>query len=208
MSKKGMATALIALVASVFSAQAVASDKTGYGWYLGTSLGHGKIDQEDLVSVSDVNFTDSAFSVHAGYSLGPHLSIEADYADLGQYSYTQNCPIEVCVPEHYPESVRFSANRLGLSLVGNVPLSERFEAYAKLGIASAEVDTEADNRISTTSRKSTKHRSNEYYGAGLRLRFERKWSLRLQWDRTPQLGDHGLSADTWWFGAEYRFGRR
>ncbi|MEG3192922.1 porin family protein [Lysobacter sp. D1-1-M9] len=202
---KEMAVAIIVAVAGGFSAQAAAADRVGPGWYLGADLGHAEIEPENQAAVSNEDLSDTAFAIHGGYRVNPYFAIETAYADLGDYSYRVDCP-DVCIPEAFPRDISLSGIRSDLALVGSVPFGERFEAYAKVGIAHTEVESEV--RSLNANLRSTDSSSDALYGVGLRLHFDAPWSLRLQWDRTPQVGEDQSDVDAWWLGVEYRFASR
>ncbi|MEG3192921.1 porin family protein [Lysobacter sp. D1-1-M9] len=202
---KEMAVAIIVAVASGFSAQATAADGVGPGWYLGADLGHAEIEPEAQAVVSNKDLSDTAFAIHGGYRVNPYVAIETAYADLGDYSYRLDCP-EFCAPEAFPQDISVSGVRWDLSLVGSIPLGKRFEAYAKVGIAHTEVESEI--RSLWANLRSTDSSSDALYGVGMRLHFDAPWSLRLQWDRTPQVGEDQSEVDAWWLGVEYRFASR
>jgi OOP family OmpA-OmpF porin len=199
--KKDIASAIIVAVASGFSVQAAAADGAGPGWYLGADLGHAEIRPDNQAFISSKDFSDTVWAVHGGYRVSPYFAVEATYADFGDYSYREECP-GFCIPEAFPREVSVSGIRSDLALVGSIPLSERFEAYAKVGIAHTEVESEARSLLRTS--RSTDSSSEAIYGVGLRLHFHASWSLRLQWDRTPHPGERESEANTWWLGAEYR----
>ncbi|MBW3550365.1 MAG: porin family protein, partial [Proteobacteria bacterium] len=151
------------------------------------------------------DLSDTVFAVHGGYRVNPYLGIETAYADLGDYSYRSDCP-EVCVPEAFPQDISVSGTRWDVTLVGSIPLGQRIEAYAKAGIAHTEAESQV--RSLNTNLRSTDSSSGAFYGLGLRLHFDAPWSLRLQWDRTPQLRGDQSDFDVWWLGVEYRLANR
>lgn len=203
LKKKEMAAAIVVAVASGFSTQAAATDGVEPGWYLGADVGHAEIEPENRAFVSDEDFSDTTFAIHGGYRASRYFAIETAYADLGDYSYRVDACAEACIPENYPQEISVSGTRWDLALVGSIPFGERFEAYAKAGIARTEVESEA--RSLNANSRSTDSSSDAFYGVGLRLHFDAPWSLRLQWDRTPHLGEDESDVDAWWLGAEYRF---
>jgi OmpA-OmpF porin, OOP family len=202
---KEIITAIIVSVASGFSMQAAAGEIEP-GWYVGADFGHAEIEPEGQAFYRDKDFSDTAFSLHSGYRVNSYFAIEAAYADLGDYSYRAELYSEIFVPRilHQYEII-ISGRRLDLALVANIPLGERFEAYAKAGFANTEVESEF--RSIDDNFQSKDSSTDAFYGVGLRFHFDAPWSLRLQWDRT-QLGDYESDIDALWLGAEYRFSSR
>jgi len=175
----------------------------GSGWYAGADIG-----RSELKFDSGADFSDTAFAVHGGYRAARYFAIEASYADLGSLDYTLECPVGlVCVPVLYPQFVDVSSKRLDLALLGVLPLGERFEAYAKVGVAQTDIDVHVvEGQLGTSdfSDRST----DPIYGIGVRMHFDAPWTLRLQWERVPDVDYFGadFDVDALWLGAEYRFG--
>lgn len=214
LKKKAVAAAITLAVLSGFSLQAAAGD-IAPSWYLGADVGMVyEFQPRSRVEPSPLfinNNSDTVFAIHGGYRISPYFAIEATFADLGDYSYgsISPCPIGYgCIPEAGFVQASVSFKRLDLALVGSVPLGERLEVYAKAGFARTEIVSHISNPfipgVQLTNKKSS---SDAAYGVGLRLHFDAPWSLRLQWDRT-QLSYSLPDVDTWWLGAEYRFGSR
>jgi hypothetical protein len=171
------------------------------GWYAGADVGRSEFKFD-----GGANFSDTAFAVHGGYRAARYFAVEASYADLGSFDYTLECPAGLaCVPELYPQFVDVSAKRLDLALLGILPLGERFEAYAKVGFSQTEIDTHVVEGMSGTSDFSDRS-SDAIYGVGVRMHFDAPWTLRLQWERVPDVDYFGVDVDALWLGAEYRFG--
>ena len=185
--------------AGLFTTTARAAAGPGSGWYAGADLGRMEYKFDNGFDASD-----NAFGVHGGYRFGRHVAIEAGYADLGSYKSTEECPSDFCTPEQYPIYYEVSSQRLELALLGILPLAERMEAYAKVGVVSTEFDL--STRTQLVSSSDSTRSSDPIYGIGLRLNFDAPWSLRLQWERTPDINDSGADLNAAWLGAEYRFG--
>lgn len=195
------------IVAAVFSvinlAAGVARAAPGVepGWYVGADVG-----RSELKFDGGADSSDTAFAVHGGYRFGRYFAVEASYADLGSFGYTLDCPPGLaCVPELFPQQTDVSARRLDLALLGIVPFGDRWEAHAKLGYARTKFDTTVRVGQFGISDFSDDN-SDLIYGVGLRFHFDPPWSLRLQWERIPDINDSNEDLDALWLGAEYRFG--
>jgi len=198
-SAKGLMIATIC-VAGLFTTTARAAAEPGSGWYAGADLGRMEYKFDNGFDASD-----NAFGVHGGYRFSRYFAIEAGYADLGSYDFSVQCPGEVCVPEAYPIYTEVSSQRIELNMLGILPLGERLEAYAKAGYARTEFDVFVREGIHDGNSDSIRS-SDPVYGIGLRLNFDAPWSLRLQWERTPDINASGADLNAAWLGAEYRFG--
>ena len=211
---KAVAATITFAVLSGFSMQAAAGD-IAPSWYLGADVGMvNEFQPQSRVDTSQLftnNNSDTVFAIHGGYRISPYFAIEATFADLGDYSYESitPCPIGYgCIPEAGHVQVSVSFKRLDLAFVGSIPLGKRLEVYAKAGFTRTEVVSYIGNPFIHGVQLTNKNSSSDaVYGAGLRMHFDAPWSLRLQWDRT-QLSYSLPDVDTWWLGAEYRFGSR
>ena len=187
--------------AGLFTTTARAAAGPGSGWYAGADLGRMEYKFDNGFDASD-----NAFGVHGGYRFSRYFAIEAGYADLGSYDFSVACPTgTLCVPEDYPIYTEVSSQRIELNVLGILPLGERLEAYAKAGYARTEFDVFVREGIHDGSSDSIRS-SDPNYGIGLRLNFDAPWSLRLQWERTPDMNDSDADLNALWLGAEYRFG--
>lgn len=195
-TRKSIAVVLLALGLAAGSAQAADVES---GWYLGVDVGQREYKYDEG------SFSDTAYSVHGGYRFARHFAVETAYVDLGDHDFSLGCPADACVPETYPWHVDVSAQRWDLALLGIVPVGGRMEAYAKLGMARTDFDITIVEGLQGTSHDSVSG-WDPVYGVGLRVHFDTPWSLRLQWERTPDVADTEADMDALWLGAEYRFG--
>lgn len=201
-TRHGIAALLVAF-ASALPAHSAASEIDG-GWYFGADVGRSNIALEKQTNVLDEDYSDRAIAVHGGYRFTRHIAIEGTYADLGESTYTLDICEGICIPEQTTLDVQQSGKRLDLSLVGSLPLSEKFEVYARAGVARTEFDTVARSLLSTSKTDSSEIAA--LLGVGMRVHFDAPWSLRLQWDRGRFSEDAELEVDVLWLGVEHRFG--
>lgn len=207
MAKIRNVAAGIFIVAASAASGDLAAAETSPGWYVGADIGHSKLSLDDQNTIGDTDLSDTSISVRGGHAFARHFAVEATYADLGNYRYTlKTCSAAVCVPETVPTEFSHSVTRLDLSLVGRIPLGERLEAYARAGVASTTLETDARNILGAS--RSERSDVSGVYGLGLRALLSGPWSLRLQWDRGSYSDRIELDVDSFWLGAEYQFGRR
>ncbi len=202
---RNVAAGIVIVAVSAVSGNSVAAE-TRKGWYVGADIGHAKLSLDNQNTIGETDLSDTAVSVRGGHAFSRHFAVEATYSDLGNYRYTLDNCLDVCVPESESTEFRHSVTRLDLSLVGRIPLGERLEAYARAGVASTTLETEARNLLGAS--RSERSDVSGVYGVGLRARLSGPWSLRLQWDRGSYSDRIDLDVDSFWLGAEYQFGRR
>ena len=194
--RHAMSAALVSALC-LASGTALAATAGAPGWYVGGSVGEGQVDYSGGVGRS----TD-AFGIHGGYRFNRHFSIEAEYADMGSVGFSYDCPA-VCAPEAYPLRVRQEFSRADVAAIATLPLSDRFEAFAKLGYGRVRLEQTMRPGILPVVRGGTTS-SEAVYGLGLRWHFESPWSLQLQWERT-EASAVDIDLDMVSLGMEYRF---
>lgn len=143
--------ALIVLSATPVAAQTPASDRGFYG-----GLGIGRSDS-DIAGATDSR--DDAWKAFGGYQFNKYLSVEGGYVDLGAAS---------------TPAASFESEVWQASAVGSLPLSPKFAATGKFGLARS--DTDITGRGSDDNTAPT-------YGLGLRYDFSRQFGIRGEWER-------------------------
>ena len=127
-------------LALIASPSAMAQDS---GWYLGANVGKtkAKIDDDRIITgvipsgftVTAINDDDSGtgFKLFGGYQFNRYFSLEGGYFDLGKVGYqATTLPAGTLNGE-------MKVNGLNLDLVLNLPFTEKFSAFARVGAAHA-----------------------------------------------------------------------
>lgn len=205
--------ALAAMAAPVAMAQ-------GTGWYAGGNFGSTgvTIDDERIrnglagqglgTSSIDERDQDKGYKVFGGYQFHPNFGVEAGYFDLGRFGYTANATPSGSLTG----DIRIKG--LNLDLVGTLPLTQRFSAFARVGVNYARTEgrfsavplAQVPYPSSSTSERAT----NVKYGLGLAYAFNESWSMRVEAERyhiKDSVGNKG-HADMISAGLVYRFGAR
>jgi OOP family OmpA-OmpF porin len=139
----------IALLLSAFiAAPAVAAD-TGY--YAGVNVGSAKIDFPGFETTTSIE-------VLGGYSFNEYFAAEVAYTNFGS--------------KDYPPSYNVKSDALSLKAVGSFPINEQFSVFAKLGIASTNIN---DTGYSQS-------KSDLTYGIGGQFNVNKQVGIRLGYD--------------------------
>jgi OOP family OmpA-OmpF porin len=159
MKKTALLAALLslALAGTASAAQAAEHD---HGFYAGVGAGSSFVDERNY------DDEDVAFSVFAGYQFNRYLGLEAGYADFGEL-------------KPRGEGDRLEADSAYLTLVGTLPITERFSAYAKAGVHRWDLDTALPGLTGSRDDNST----DPTYGIGVQYRFNDLFSLRGEYSR-------------------------
>jgi OmpA-like transmembrane domain len=201
---------LLALCGCAAVAQSHAAE---LGFYVGGSYGNAT-RQTDIAKYDDLagqfydayRFTratttrtldekDSTFGFVAGYRLLPHLAFEGGYVDLGSTAYraknTGAFPPEFVPSPNLNLNLDSKASGIALSALGILPLTYRFEVYARGGIvfATNTVHVFAYNELGSDTQEGSKTSTNLLAGVGASMSFLEIYGLRLEYQRVFDAGD-------------------
>ena len=204
------------LAAALLSAFAV----PGYAqWYVGGAVGQSRahsLDGGDRSSQflglgfdsasTSVDKTDSAYRVFGGYRMHRYVAVELGVDDFGRYQVTSDVQPEGT----FRSSARVSG--VDASVLGLLPIGERFTLFARGGVISARTRVSYDSSGSVRTNEgvdSRQRNSGALYGAGAMMQVAPRWNVRLDWTKYRRIGDDTLSSrfdvSAWLVGVAYRF---
>ena len=219
----------LATFAALCAAQpALAADKTGF--YVGGDIANANydVDQGSLDSLteaiynelelgilsadSELDDSDSSWSLFVGYRFMPYFAVEGAYVDLGTAGYTANVLVddgEGGIPTAITGDI--SSSGFALSGLGILPIGESFEAFARLGVYYA--DTDIDFTVAALGESesaSEKEGETEFlWGIGGAFNFSDAWAVRLEYSQFMDVGDEELTGeydvDRWSLGVTWTF---
>lgn len=115
------------LFAGVVAALSATSAFAESGFYAGAGVGQVSIQEEE--DGLDLDASDTSFKVFGGYQVTEHFAVELSYIDGGTAEDTiQGVDIEI------------SSDGVQGSLLGIVPIGDRFALYGRAGILSWEAE--------------------------------------------------------------------
>jgi OOP family OmpA-OmpF porin len=165
------------------------------GGLLGSGLTAGPIERDER---------DRGAKLFGGYQLSPNFSVEAGYFDLGHFGFsTTTTPTGTLTGD-------IRVRGINLDLVGALPISERFSAFGRIGVARSQAnDTFTGTGAVNVLNPSPSARSNNLkVGLGLEYAFTPAFSLRTEIERyrvDDAVGNKG-DVDLFSLGVVYRFG--
>jgi OOP family OmpA-OmpF porin len=186
------------------------------GWYLGANIGQSQatIDTDRIrggllgsgltAGPIDENDRDGGYKLFGGYQLNRHFAVEGGYFDLGQFGFsTTTTPTGTLNGD-------IKLKGINLDLVGTLPISERFSAFGRIGVARSQAsDTFTGTGAVTVLNPNPSARSNNLkVGLGLEYAFTPAFSLRTEIERyrvDDAVGNKG-DVDLISLGLVYRFG--
>jgi len=188
-------TTHVALAALAFAAAAPVHAQ----FYAGASAGRSdvSIDRSKLADAFlDLGFTgasttssdtDTAYRAYAGYLFLPYLGVEAAYVDLGSFRFRSD------VEPTGSLTGRPSIKGGELSLVGRVPIGERFAVYGRAGVFSARTTTRytaaGSVELIDGAERQRKKTNKPAYALGASYDFTHSVGVRAEFARYTKLGD-------------------
>jgi len=204
----------LAIVAALSAPMTFAGDD---GWFGGLSAGRTEIDIEKAPIVSDwqrngfatTSITDfeqdNGYKIFSGYQFNQNFAIEGGYFSLGEFGYMAELnPIA---------TTRADARVMGLNLdlVGILPMTERLQAFGKIGTIYGQSREQYSGYGVTLTDFQNRERELSYtYGLGLQYDLTPQWALRLEGERfnIKNTVARNEDIDLYSLGVVYRFGKK
>ena len=177
------------LVLAILSDTAIAqSDFYVFGTF-GNTNSDISFDDQNRVSGGD-----DSYALGAGYTVNRNLSLEVAYEGFGNQNATTNCPPDFsCINLILPLTTEADLKAISLSVIGSIPLTDRFEVFGQVGIASWDVDYKGISSAFDDSGEDL------LYGLGL------SWSADDHWKIVAEYVKVDLDFDTASLGVRYHF---
>ena len=209
-----IAAAAILMSNGASAQEFVNPDWADHATYIGASIGatKGNLNDADTrrsLSASPVVLSsfssdekDTGYRLFVGKQLNRFFSVEAGYSDLGETTFTSNSTAGTA-------GANISYRGVSLDLITQVPFTERFSAYTRLGVAYMEAKTQhTGTRIAARGTETEKGAAPKV-GLGLEYKFSEALALRAEYERT-RLDDNirrKANVDLMSLGLVYKLGR-
>jgi OOP family OmpA-OmpF porin len=175
------------------AALGVASGSAFAQGYIGGSIGQSDADFDCAGTISCDN-KDTGFKLFGGYMFHPNFGVELAYADLGKA--TAVVPFGTARFNVGAEATAFGAYGIAMA-----PLSESFNVFAKLGVASVKGEFSVSG-LGSDSETNTSFA----YGVGAGFNFTKNLGLRAEWERfTAKFEGEEGDIDLLSLGVVFRF---
>lgn len=184
----------------------------GSGFYFGVAGGQSQFDvsQDELDELvfdtfdgigapvisgtSDLEDKDTSFALFGGYRFSQYFALEAGYIDFGTAEYRSSGTVDPIGPQSplpAAYAVDFELKGFTAAAIGAVPLGQRFDLHARLGVLFADLDITESASISTSSASETYSADSRdlFYGVGAGLQLGAHWSFSLDWQQFKDVGD-------------------
>jgi hypothetical protein len=150
-----------------------------------------------------VDETDVGWSVMLGYRVNKYLAAELSYMDAGEASLTER--YSTPPPYSFPDVLNtytVSSSGPAVSVLGSLPLSERWEVFLRGGVLFAKQEVEArviiQSPTAINARPIERDYSDEIFtvGAGVQWTFLPRWTARLEYQRSDDLQSNDIMGES------------
>jgi OOP family OmpA-OmpF porin len=154
------------------------------------------LDVVDFTSTLDDS--DTGFGLTGGYQVNDHFAVEFAYVDLGAVDYRALATVtdgdEVADADVGLDS---SADGAVVSVLGILPIGERFSVFGRVGLSLLNADGTARIVIDGVSQQDsqTSQKSDPMFGVGAEFSVSRHFAIRLAWDRYLDVGTADVTGD-------------
>ncbi|HTN64631.1 MAG TPA: outer membrane beta-barrel protein [Burkholderiaceae bacterium] len=185
------------------------------GWYGGANVGQSRAKIDDprisgglldhgFTSSIDDDDRDIGYKIFGGYQFNRNFALEGGYFDLGKFGYTART---------VPAGTLNGSSRirgLNLDLVGTLPITDKFSAFARVGMNYADVrdSFSGTGAVRVLDPNPSKREANYKFGVGAQYAFTEALAMRVEAERyriNDAVGNRG-DIDLVSVGLIYRFG--
>ena len=148
-------------------------------------------------STATLDSKDSAYGFVVGWRLTEHIALEGGYMDLGDVAYKDrstglfsNTP----PAENWAQNIETSTSGIALSALAILPLSYRWEVYARGGvlISNSEESVFITDGVGSEQGRASDSGFDMFAGAGISFSLAEIYNVRLEYGRVFDVGDDDL----------------
>ena len=207
-----MRAAIIAFIVLAGSVGAGTARAAQTGIYAGVSFAMAEKDssrsafQDEALLVYDAfGFTptsttasldpkDSSYGFVVGWRLTEHIALEGGYMDLGTVAYKDRSTglfANTPPPENWAQNIETSTSGIALSALGILPLTYRWEMFARGGvlIANSEESVFITDGVNSQKLRATQSSFDLFAGVGVSFSLAEIYNIRLEYGRVFDAGD-------------------
>ncbi|NJN05182.1 MAG: outer membrane beta-barrel protein [Rhodobacteraceae bacterium] len=188
------------------------------GWYLlghggqssASGLGQGQVD-DNLVAIynsvgldvltasSTLDDSDTGFGLGGGIQVNDNFAFEFVYVNLGSIDYQSSGTVSDGVDTFAAEAdLSNSVDGAVLSVLGILPVGERFSVFGRAGLSLLSVEGKARITVDGISQRDSQstQTSDPVLGIGAEYSVSDHFAVRLAWDRYLDVGTNDVMGDT------------
>lgn len=181
----------------------------GFGGQTSASISQGEAD-DNLVAIfesagldvvdltSTLDDSDTGFGLAGGYQLNDNFAFEFAYVDLGSADYRALATVSDGT-EQADADVQLESTADGpvVSVLGILPVGERFSVFGRVGIALLNAKGTARITLAGISDRVSQdeQKSDPLFGVGAEYSLGKHFAVRLAWDRYLDVGTDDVTGD-------------
>jgi hypothetical protein len=148
-------------------------------------------------SSASLDARDSSYGFVVGWRLTEHIALEGGYLDLGEVVYKDRSTglfANTPPPENWAQNLETSTSGIALSALAILPLSYRWEVFARGGVL---ISNSEESVFITDGNQSQKLRANQsgfdlFAGLGVSFSLAEIYNVRLEYGRVFDAGDDAV----------------
>lgn len=153
----------------------------------------------------DADESDVGWNFALGYRVNEYLAAELTYVDAGDASLAETYSNPPSSPTSFPDIVRmYTVNSRGpaVSVLGSLPLSERWEVFLRGGVLFAKQEVEARTFVRSPTAINPRPIERDFsdevvtIGAGVQWAFLPRWTARLEYQRSDDLQPNEIMGES------------
>ena len=155
--------------------------------YLGGSVGQSSADitlndiDDGSITGGMVDDSDTTYKAFVGFRLFKFFALEADWIDLGMASIDATSDGTGTDYAAGPVTATAMVDGYRVSALGVVPLGKRFSVFGRVGYFAWDSSDEITDSVGTIADSDSDEE--EFYGAGLMIKFKGALSIRIEHER-------------------------
>lgn len=195
MKKNGITLTALCLALSAAAMATTANAEPATGFQIG--IDGGKAEADGVCdNVTNCESSDKSFRGNIGYQFNPYVGAEVGYTSFGTTTDTHD----------NQGSASQDAGAITASVVGTIPIGERFGLFGRVGAARYDIDNKGS--IQGIPVKGGDGETKPFYGAGAKVNVTDNFALRAEYQIYKNLaGINGNDDDVnaWSGGAVFTF---
>ena len=211
--RRSSARLAVATLCAIASPSALAADT---GPYIGGNVGLSKSHFDELrisgtiapgSGITGINDDDRdiGWKAYGGYQFHPNLAAELGYFDLGKFGFAATTSPAGTL------NGRMKVRGANLDLVGTLPLTDRFSAFARAGVIHAQTKSSFDGTgaVVPTPSQGKETKTGYKFGLGLEYALTQALAFRAEAERyrVPDTVGRKANVDLYSLGLVYRWGK-
>jgi OOP family OmpA-OmpF porin len=156
------------------------------------------VELDVVDATSTIDDSDTGFGLLGGYQINDHFAFEIAYVDLGSVG-SRHAVTVTDGASQADADVQFesSADGAAVSVLGILPIGERFSVFGRVGLSFLSADGTARIEIDGETQRpgQSSQKTDPVFGVGAEYTLGKHTAVRLGWDRYVDVGTDDVTGD-------------